>query len=153
MFNVCIAVVCFPVCYVINFEIYLSIKKSVQKLKYFKSKKSESRNKTFFVIFRGLPCKHTTCISRWNEVETVVSMSLQRGIHVVSLQGFSSQKLPQDRECDFKLYDESTLVFVRIIYRYTHANLKTSLHVIIYIKILPWKFRILNPKNRRVIHP
>ena len=111
MFNVCIVVVCFPVCYVIDFEIYLSIKKSVQKLKYFKTEKSESRNKTFFVIFRGFPCKHTTCISRWNELETVVSTSLQRGIHVVSLQGFSSQKLPQDRECDFKLYDESALAF------------------------------------------
>ena len=35
----------------------------------------------------------------------------------------------------------------------THANLNISLYVLIYIKMLPWKFRILNPKNRRVIHP
>ena len=55
MFDVCIAVVCFPVCYVINFEIYLSIKKSVQKLKYFKSKKSESRNKHFSSFLEGFP--------------------------------------------------------------------------------------------------
>ena len=35
----------------------------------------------------------------------------------------------------------------------THANFNISLYVLIYIKMLPWKFRILNPKNRRVIHP
>ena len=26
--------------------------------------------------------KHSTCIPRWNDVETNVSMSFQRGIHV-----------------------------------------------------------------------
>ena len=38
--------------------------------------------------------------------------------------------------------------------RFTHANLKISLYVLlIYIKMLPWKFHILNPKNSRIIHP
>ena len=35
------------------------------------------------------PYKHTTCISRWNDVETVVSTSCQRGTHVC-LQGMAS---------------------------------------------------------------
>ena len=33
-----------------------------------------------------LPYKHTTWILRWNDVETVVSTSFQRRIHVVCLQ-------------------------------------------------------------------
>ena len=32
------------------------------------------------------PYKHTTCIPHWNDVETVVSASFQRGIHVVCLK-------------------------------------------------------------------
>ena len=32
-----------------------------------------------------LPYKHTTRIPRWNDVETAVSTSFQRGIHVVCL--------------------------------------------------------------------
>ena len=31
------------------------------------------------------PYKHTTWIPRWNDVETVVSTSFQREVHVVSL--------------------------------------------------------------------
>ena len=34
------------------------------------------------------PNKHTTWILRWNDVETVVSTSFQRGIHVVCLLGY-----------------------------------------------------------------
>ena len=30
-------------------------------------------------------CKHTTCISRWNDVETSVSTPFERGIHMVCL--------------------------------------------------------------------
>ena len=33
------------------------------------------------------PHKHTTWIPHWNDVETTVSTSFQRGIHVVCLQG------------------------------------------------------------------
>ena len=29
------------------------------------------------------PYKHTTWIPRWNDMETVISMSFQRGIHIV----------------------------------------------------------------------
>ena len=36
-------------------------------------------------------------------------------------------------------------------YTYTNADLKISLYVCVHIKKLPWKFRILNPKNSRVI--
>ena len=31
--------------------------------------------------------------------------------------------------------------------KYTNADLTISLYVCIRIKIIPWKFRILNPKN------
>ena len=34
-----------------------------------------------------------------------------------------------------------------------NADLKISLYIQIHIKIIPWKFRILNRKNSRVIHP
>ena len=34
---------------------------------------------------RGIPYKHTTWILRWNDVETVVSRSFQRGIYVMCL--------------------------------------------------------------------
>ena len=33
------------------------------------------------------PYKHTTWIPRSNDVETIVSTSFQRGVHVVCLQG------------------------------------------------------------------
>ena len=38
-------------------------------------------------LFALLPYKHSTCIPRWNGVETFVSTSFQRGIHVVCLLG------------------------------------------------------------------
>ena len=34
---------------------------------------------------------------------------------------------------------------------YTNADLKISLYVCIRVKIIPWKFRILNAKNARII--
>ena len=36
--------------------------------------------------------------------------------------------------------------------RYTNADLKISLYDCIYIKIIPWRFRILNPKSFPVIY-
>ena len=36
---------------------------------------------------------------------------------------------------------------------YINADLKISLFVLIHIKVIPWKFWILNPKNSRVIRP
>ena len=39
------------------------------------------------IIKRVNPYKHTACIPRWNDVETIVSTSFQRGIHLVCLQG------------------------------------------------------------------
>ena len=35
---------------------------------------------------------------------------------------------------------------------YTNADLKISLYVPVHIEIIPWKFRILNPSNSRVIY-
>ena len=35
---------------------------------------------------------------------------------------------------------------------YTNADLKISLHACVHIKAIPWKFRILKPKNSRVIY-
>ena len=35
--------------------------------------------------FPKQPYKHNRCIPRWNDVETVVSTSFQRGIHVMYL--------------------------------------------------------------------
>ena len=35
--------------------------------------------------------------------------------------------------------------------RYTNADLKISLYVCVHIKRIPWKFRILNPQESRVI--
>ena len=40
-----------------------------------------------------------------------------------------------------------------LFWRYTNADLKISLYVCVQIKIVPWKFRILNYKNSRVIFP
>ena len=37
------------------------------------------------MVFNKWPYKHTTCIPRSNDVETVVSTSFQREIHVVCL--------------------------------------------------------------------
>ena len=36
-------------------------------------------------------------------------------------------------------------------WRYTKADLKISLYACVHIKAIPWKFRILKPKNSRVI--
>ena len=59
----CIVIICCSVCNVINFEINLSLlikpffyitKKSIQKFKYFKNKKSFSHEiKSIFIIFKG----------------------------------------------------------------------------------------------------
>ena len=38
-----------------------------------------------FLLHLPNPYKPTTCISRWNDVETVISTSFWRGIHVVRL--------------------------------------------------------------------
>ena len=35
----------------------------------------------------------------------------------------------------------------------TNTVLKISLYILIHLKIIPWKFRVLNRKNSRVIHP
>ena len=37
-------------------------------------------------IYRLIPYRHTTCIPRWNDMETTVSTSFQRGIQVLCLQ-------------------------------------------------------------------
>ena len=36
--------------------------------------------------------------------------------------------------------------------RYTNADLKISLYVRVHIKLIPWKFRLLNPENSEVIY-
>ena len=38
-------------------------------------------------------------------------------------------------------------------WRYTNADLKISLFVLTHIKVIPWKFSILNPKTFRVTLP
>ena len=37
--------------------------------------------------------------------------------------------------------------------RYTNADLKISLYVRVHIKLVLWKFHILNPKNSQAICP
>ena len=44
---------------------------------------SGSQNLEFVLL--KFPCKHTTCIPRWNDVATVVSTVFQRENHVVCL--------------------------------------------------------------------
>ena len=39
------------------------------------------------------------------------------------------------------------------ISRYTNADLKISIYVRLRVKAIPWKLRILNPNNSRVISP
>ena len=39
------------------------------------------------------------------------------------------------------------------VYRYNNADLKILLFVRVHIKRVTWKFRILNPRNSRVIYP
>ena len=56
--NMCIAIVCYPGCDVINYEMNLIflIKKSRQKLKYLESEKSfkDEIKKVVFIILKGL---------------------------------------------------------------------------------------------------
>ena len=42
---------------------------------------------------------------------------------------------------------------IEIPVRDTNADLKISLYVYVHVKIITWKFRILNPKNSNVIFP
>ena len=37
--------------------------------------------------------------------------------------------------------------------RYTNADFKISLYVCFYIKVMPEKFHVLDPRNPPVIHP
>ena len=39
------------------------------------------------------------------------------------------------------------------IQRYTNADLKISLYILNHVKVIQWKFRILNRKNSQVIYP
>ena len=51
------------------------------------------------------PYKHIMCISRWNDVETVVSTSFQLGVHVVVSRDQSKIifKDPLYNQCLFNL--------------------------------------------------
>ena len=53
----------------------------------------------------------------------------------------------------YKIIKTKTLSLKAIIKRYPNVDLKISLYVRVYIKTIPWKFRILNPKSSRVIYP
>ena len=46
-----------------------------------------------------------------------------------------------------------SILYRKQIGRYTNADLKISLLVCFHIKTILWKFRILNPRNSRVIYP
>ena len=68
------------------------------------------RKKVFFNKRNQFPCKHITCIPRWNSVESTVSTLFQRGIHVMCYSIFSRPSwsyrdvittLPNIYNCDF----------------------------------------------------
>ena len=70
--NMCTVIICFPVCDVINFEIYLifvikplsySNRKSGQNLNTLRIKRAIKM--TFFIIFKGLPLNHIKSVF-WN---------------------------------------------------------------------------------------
>ena len=44
-------------------------------------------------------------------------------------------------------------LLLKFTWRYTNVDLKISPYIVIAIKVISWKFRILNPKNSWVIHP
>ena len=46
-----------------------------------------------------------------------------------------------------------SILYSKQIGRYTNADLKISLLVCFHIKAILWKFRILNPRNSRIIYP
>ena len=46
-----------------------------------------------------------------------------------------------------------SFVYYNFIERYTNVDLKILIFVLIHKKVIPWNFRILNPKNTGVIHP
>ena len=52
-------------------------------------KNSISPYKKTFKLNEPSPYKHTTCISRWNDLKTIISASFERGIHVVCVHGIS----------------------------------------------------------------
>ena len=55
--------------------------------------------------------------------------------------------------CIDMTYNDSKWVFISKLPKGTHADLKISLYVLIYIKIIPWIYGLFNPKNSRVIYP
>ena len=40
----------------------------------------------------------------------------------------------------------------KVGYRYTNADLKISLNVCFHVKLIPWEFRILDPRNSGIIY-
>ena len=61
-------------------------------------------------------------------------------------------KINQADICIFKVKTKNTTTRCEICPN-LKADLKISLYVGVHIKTIPWKFRILNPKDSRVIYP
>ena len=57
---------------------------------------------------------------------------------------YFAEPLRRTASNDMIIMRDSSLRF-NVHQRYTNTNLKISFNAIIYIKIIPWKFRILNP--------
>ena len=51
-----------------------------------------------------------------------------------------------------KVLLENHLYRITIVKKYTNAELKIFLYARLHIKVIPWKFWILKPKNSRVIY-
>ena len=91
----------------------------------------------------------------------------KKGLHFLknswdSLKSFHQQKLNDNSIFLFfynaSLYDtilgtkSAAILFHTCNFFYTYVNLKISLYVFVHLKIIPWKFHVLNPKNSRVIY-
>ena len=78
-----------------------------------------------------------------NEIQTSISRSsFNFKRHV-----FQDQTAITKWILDIEIKDQT--VYLKV----TDANLKLSLHVCVHIKIMPWKFRILNSMNSRHFYP
>ena len=78
-------------------------------------------------------------------------IGLNAPINNIFLSGLMRQKAFMVEQAF--LLTRSIRILSEVTLKYTNADLKISLFALIHIKIISWKFRILNPKNSPVVFP
>ena len=97
-----------------------------------------------FKIRDSLQCRHSPLFNRKS-----FAAFLRLGEYMPFYNFYSKKTAPKFNVRSHATPDKDILLY----WRNTNVDLKISLYVCAHLQIIQWKFRILNPKNSRVIYP